>query len=186
MGSASKRTITDLLTLPNGVKIPQLGFGVYRSPTDVCVNSCLTALKVGYRHIDTAQVYGNEAEVGEALAQRNIPRSELFICTKILSAAGSVDKSYQRCVDSVKKIDEKNGYVDAFLIHSPNSGSAKRKEMWLALERLYEEGKTRSIGVSNYGIKHIEEMKQYAKVWPPHINQVEASKSNIGRLCLLR
>lgn len=182
MGSASKRAITDLLTLPNGVKIPQLGFGVYQSPTDVCVNSCLAALKVGYRHIDTAQIYGNEAEVGEALKQCNIPRSELFISTKILSAAGSVDKSYQKCAESVKKIDEKNGYVDAFLVHSPNSGSAKRKEMWLALERLYEEGKTRSIGVSNYGIKHIEEMKQYAKVWPPHINQIEVSQLTIQRL----
>ena len=175
MSSVSKHAITDVLTLRNAVKIPQLGFGVYRSPAEVCVNSCLTALKVGYRHIDTAQLYLNEAQVGEAVRKSDIPRSELFITTKILSAGGSVDQSYAKCAESVKKIDERNGYVDAFLVHSPNSGSAKRKEMWLALERLYEEGKIKSIGVSNYGIKHIEEMKEYAKVWPPHINQIEVS-----------
>lgn len=138
------------------------------------MSSCLHALSHGYRHIDTAQFYQNEASVGQAVRESGLPRSSIFLTTKILAAAGSVEKSYQRCIDSVEKIDPgEKGYVDLFLIHSPNSGAAKRKEMWLALERLLEEGRARSIGVSNYGIGHIEEMKGYAKTWPPHVNQIE-------------
>ena len=171
----SSLTINDTLLLPNSsVKIPRLGFGVYQSPTSVCIQSCLTALQAGYRHIDSAQFYANEHEVGEAVKKSGLPRSEVFITTKILSAAGSVEKSYQKCLDSVEKIDSgHHGYVDLFLIHSPNAGSAKRKEMWQALEKLYEKGKVKSIGVSNFGVGHIEELKQYAKVWPPHVNQIE-------------
>lgn len=171
----STLTIKDTLPLPNSpVRIPRLGFGVYQSSASVCVQSCLSALQAGYRHIDTAQFYANESQVGEAVRKSDLPRSEIFVTTKILSAAGSVEKSYQKCVESVNKIDAgDNGYVDLFLIHSPNAGSNARKEMWLALEKLYEEGKAKSIGVSNYGVGHIEEMKSYAKVWPPHVNQIE-------------
>lgn len=174
----AKRAITDVLNLPNSsLKIPQLGFGVYQSPTNVCVNSCLTALKVGYRHIDTAQFYANEREVGEAIKQSGLARKDIFLTTKILTAAGSVEASYAKCAESVRKLDDgEHGYVDCFLVHSPNSGASKRKEMWLALEKLFDEGKAKSIGVSNYGIKHIEEMKQYAKVWPPHVNQIEVPR----------
>ena len=112
--------------------------------------------------------------MGQAATQSGITRSELFLTTKILSAGGSIDKSYQKCLDSVKKIDDReDGYVDLFLIHSPSGGAAARKEMWLALERLFEEGRAKSIGVSNFGIGHIEELKDYAKVWPPHVNQIE-------------
>ncbi|WXC60030.1 hypothetical protein SNK03_005883 [Fusarium graminearum] len=168
-----ERSHTDTLPLANSVEIPQLGFGVYLSPPEVCVKSCLTALEAGYRHIDTAQYYGNEAEVGQAVQQSNIERKDIFLTTKILEAAGSVELSYSKCVESIGKLDPESGYVDLFLIHSPNPGAAKRKEMWQALERLYEEGKARSIGVSNFGIKHIDELKQYAKVWPPHVNQIE-------------
>lgn len=139
------------------------------------MQSCLTALEVGYRHIDTAQFYGNETQVGEAVKKSGLPRSEIFVTTKILSAGGSVEKSYQKCLDSVEKIGGSGGYVDLFLIHSPNAGSKARKEMWLALEKLYEEGKAKSIGVSNFGVGHIAEMKGYAKVWPPHVNQIEVS-----------
>lgn len=171
------RALVDALTLANSVKIPQLGFGVYKSPTDVCVKSCLTALENGYRHIDTAQFYGNEKEVGQAVQQSSVPRKDIFLTTKILSAAGSVDRSYQQCVESVGKLDPDGGYVDLFLIHSPNSGKEKRREMWQALEKLHQEGKAKSIGVSNFGIQHIEELKQFAKVWPPHVNQIEVSHS---------
>lgn len=171
----SSLSIKDTLPLPNNSnRIPQLGFGVYRSPTSVCIQSCLTALKAGYRHIDTAQFYANESEVGQAVSQSGIPRKDVYLTTKILSAGGSVDASYKKCVDSVKKLDpSSDGYVDLFLIHSPNAGSKARKEMWLALERLYEEGKAKAIGVSNWGIGHINEAKDYAKVWPPHVNQIE-------------
>lgn len=171
-------TLTDLLPLPNSaVQIPRLGFGVYRSPTSQCVASCLKAIRTGYRHIDTAQFYANEAEVGEAIRASGVPRNELFITTKILAPAGSPEDTYGKLLASVEKIGGAQGYVDLFLIHSSKSGSAGRKELWQALERLLEEGKTRAIGVSNFGVQHIEEMKSYAKVWPPHVNQIEVSSS---------
>lgn len=168
-------TITDTLPLPNStVRIPRLGFGVYQSPASICFTSCTTALNASYKHIDTAQFYGNELQVGQAVAKSGIPRSEIFVTTKILSAGGSVEKSYKKCLESIQKIDPaRDGYVDLFLIHSPNAGSAKRKEMWQALEKLYEKGKVKSIGVSNFGVAQIDEMKEYAKIWPPHVNQIE-------------
>lgn len=154
---------------------PSSGLRRLPIPPAQCIESCTTALKVGYRHIDTAQLYGNEAEVGAAVRQSGLKRADVFITTKILSAGGSFAKSLQKCTDSVDKIDGTEGYVDCFLVHSPKGGKEQRKEMWQALEKLYETDKAKSIGVSNYGIGHIEEMKAYAKVWPPHVNQIEVS-----------
>ena len=172
--SPTKLALTDLLPLPNStVKIPRLGFGIYQSPTNVCINSCLTALRTGYRHIDSAQFYRNEAEMGTAVRQSGIPRNEVFLTTKIMSAGGSLEATYKKCIDSVKKIDGDDGYVDLFLIHTPSGGPAARKEMWQALEKLESEGKARAIGVSNFGVGHIEEMKSYSRIWPPHVNQIE-------------
>ena len=161
--------------------IPILGFGIYKSPTSVCAQSCAHALSVGYRHIDSAQYYENEAEMGEAVVKSGIPREEVFLTTKILSTGGSAEKTYKKCLDSVDKIDAgrkegegaRKGYVDLFLIHAAVGGPETRKEMWLALERLYEEGRARAIGVSNFGIGHVAEMKGWGKVWPPHVNQLE-------------
>ncbi|KAK7947771.1 uncharacterized protein PG986_008657 [Apiospora aurea] len=173
----AKRTITDTLRLSSSRPIPQLGFGVYKSPPELCIQSCLTALRAGYRHIDTAQYYANESEVGEAVRQA-APKSsggDVFLTTKILSPEKSVEENYAKCVESVKKLDAgSDGYVDLFLIHSPNCGGAEnRKMLWQALERLHQEGKAKSIGVSNFGIQHIEELKAFANVWPPHVNQIE-------------
>ena len=201
--SAAELAITDLLPLPNSsIKIPRLGrynityvmvfiltsigFGIYQSPASVCIKSCLTALEVGYRHIDSAQYYQNESEMGEAVRQSGLKRSDIFLTTKILSAGGSPSATYRRCVDSVDKIDtDKSGYVDLFLIHSPSGGAKARKEMWQALEKLVDEGKAKSIGVSNYGVQHIEEMKYWAKIWPPYVNQIEVFSflSPIRRRC---
>ncbi|KAL8948753.1 MAG: hypothetical protein Q9222_005092 [Ikaeria aurantiellina] len=114
--------------------------------------------------------------MGLAVQTSGLPRSETFLTTKILSSGGSLQATYEKCLNSVKLIDPREndeGYVDLFLIHSPNCGSEKRKEMWLALERLVKEGKVRSIGVSNFGIGHVEEMKSYATIWPPQVNQIE-------------
>lgn len=173
-----RRTIKGTLTLSNSVKIPQLGFGVYQSSKDHCIKTCLTALENGYRHIDTAQYYGNEDEVGRAVEKSGLDRRDVFITTKVLSAEGSVEKNYQKCLASVKTLDTKSEYVDLFLIHSPNCGFRKRKELWLALEKLYHEGKAKSIGVSNFGIGQIEELKQFASVWPPHVCQIEVRQPN--------
>ncbi|MCJ1462372.1 hypothetical protein MMC07_000972 [Pseudocyphellaria aurata] len=112
--------------------------------------------------------------MGEAVRRSGIPRNEVFLTTKILSPAGSPEETYQKCLQSVKQIDEgENGYVDLFLIHSHSPGPAKRKEMWGALERLYEEGRAKAIGVSNFGVGHVEDLKEGAKIWPPHVNQLE-------------
>lgn len=171
---SAKLTITDCLTLPqSSVGIPRLGFGVYRIHGEQCTQATLTALKTGYRHVDTAQFYANEKEVGEAVRQSGLQRDEVFITTKIMSPGGSPQATYNKIVESVDKIAGKDGFVDLFLIHSSKSGAAGRKELWQALEKLLEEGRTRSIGVSNFNLGHIEEMKTYAKVWPPHVNQIE-------------
>ncbi|KAI9784022.1 MAG: hypothetical protein M1816_001104 [Peltula sp. TS41687] len=169
----AKYAITDLVALPHSAaRIPGLGFGVYRSESDVCTNSCLKALSAGYRHIDSAQYYANEGEVGEAVRRSQVARDSVFVTTKILYPGGSVEKSYQSIVESVEKFNL-DGYVDLFLIHSPSSGAEGRKEMWQALEKALDDGKVRSIGVSNFGVGHIEELRSFAKVWPPHVNQIE-------------
>jgi diketogulonate reductase-like aldo/keto reductase len=99
--------------------------------------------------------------------------------------AGSLEKTYQSVLNSVREIDGDDGFVDLFLIHTASGGKAARKEMWLVLEKLHESGRARSIGVSNYGVGHIEEMKEYAKIWPPHANQIEVlSQTVFGRSML--
>ncbi|KAH9860774.1 hypothetical protein J1614_012107 [Plenodomus biglobosus] len=155
-------------------RIPQIGFGVYQSPPEVCVASCKTALDCGYRHIDTAQYYENETEVGRALKESEIPREQVYITTKILFAGDDATSTYEKLVESVDKLAGKNGYMDLFLIHSPNFGAEKRKLMWNALEKLKQQGKTRDIGVSNYGIGHIKEIASIATSDPvPAVNQIE-------------
>ncbi|CAD6499804.1 BgTH12-03911 [Blumeria graminis f. sp. triticale] len=171
---SSKLASTDVLTLPKSdVQIPRLALGVYKSEGNQCTAACLTALKAGYRHIDSAQYYANEAEVGEAIRQSGLKRSDIFVTTKILESEGSVEANYAKMLDSVKKIDGENGYVDLFLSHMSHIGRKSRKEIYLALEKLLEAGKTRSIGVSNWGIADIEELKSFAKIYPPHVNQIE-------------
>jgi diketogulonate reductase-like aldo/keto reductase len=173
---SSDLSITSSIPLHNSPhRIPCLGFGVYQSPAPTCVNSCLKAFEVRYRHIDTAQYYANETEVGRAIKESKIPRSELFITTKILSAGNDVESTYKSIKDSVVKLNGEGGYVDLFLIHSPNGGAESRKLMWLALEKAKEEGIVRDIGVSNYGKGHIEEIKEFGKTWPPVVNQIEVS-----------
>ena len=118
--------------------------------------------------------------MGIAAKQSHIPREDLFLTTKVMSAGGSPEKTYEKCRDSVRKIaggkEGKEGYVDLFLIHTTSGGKTARKELWLALERLESEGLARAIGVSNYGVQHIEEMKEYARIWPPHVNQIEVCR----------
>jgi diketogulonate reductase-like aldo/keto reductase len=178
--ASTKLAITDTLPLPNStVKIPRLGFGVYEPLGRDCVVAVLAALKAGYRHIDTAQDYGNEKEVGEAFRQSGLKRSEVFITTKIAYHKGSVEDTYQCVLDSARAIDGEDGLVDLFLVHTADIGLAGRREVWLALEKLLEAGRARSIGVSNDGIGHIEEMMPYAKIWPPMINQIEVSQPKL-------
>ncbi|KAF1836595.1 Aldo/keto reductase [Decorospora gaudefroyi] len=172
--SANNLGIQSTLSLTKSkYKIPQIGFGVYQSPTDVCVNSCKKAFEAGYRHIDTAQYYANEAQVGRALAESGLPREEVYITSKILSAGADVESTYKKIADSVEKLAGKDGYADLFLIHSPNGGQEARKLMWQALEKAKQQHKVREIGVSNYGIQHIDEIKTFSGEWPPVVNQIE-------------
>lgn len=144
----SSLTLSSVIPLPEStLTIPNIGFGVYLSSPEVCTASCRTALDLGYRQIDTAQFYKNEREVGEAVRASGLPRDSVFVTTKIINPVGSVEATLESLRESVAKIGL--GYVDLFLIHSPGSGPEGRKEIWLALEKLKEEGKTRSIGVSN-------------------------------------
>ncbi|KAF2239212.1 putative aldo-keto reductase [Viridothelium virens] len=182
-GDPHKLTLQSSTQLPNSkVTIPRLGFGVYLSSGATCLSSCLTAFHTGYRHIDTAQYYANEQQVGRAILEAGIPRSELFITSKILAPATSPQnpgvpdehETYLSIIGSTKHIAAgEKGYIDLFLIHSPSSGPQGRKTLWKGLERAYREGRVRAIGVSNFGAGHIEELKEYAEVWPPHVNQIE-------------
>lgn len=175
--STNKLSIKSTFPLPGSkYQIPQIGFGVYLSPPEKCVNSCLKALEAGYRHIDTAQYYANESDVGNAIQKGKVPREEVYLTTKILSPGKDADSTYKTVVESVEKLAGKVGYVDMFLIHSPNGGADARELMWQALEKAKEEGLVRDIGVSNYGIQHIEEIKSIGKVFPPAINQIEVRR----------
>lgn len=165
-------SITDTLALPTAppIAIPQLGFGTYLSPPDQTSTSCRHALRLGYRHIDTAQYYANEAAVGAAIAASGLARADVFVTTKILDTGRSVDENYAAAARSLAPL---GGYVDLFLIHSPTGGREVRRDMWRALERLFAEGKARAIGVSNFGVDEMEDLKGAGDVWPPHVNQIE-------------
>lgn len=163
--------------------IPKLGFGIYQIYGEACQKAIVEALAAGYRHIDSAQLYRNEADVGKAIQQSSVPREDVFLTTKIRQAAGSPEKTYQSVSASVDKVGGKDGYVDLFLVHIPGMGRDAREEIWKALEKLHAEGRAKAIGVSNYRPDHIEEMKEYATVWPPHVNQIEVSYTE---QCLLR
>ncbi|OCF76249.1 hypothetical protein I204_03548 [Kwoniella mangroviensis CBS 8886] len=157
------------IILNSGEKIPQLGFGLYQSPPEVTSKTVQSALDAGYRHIDSAQWYFNEEQVGSAIESSQYPRGQVFITTKL----GHADRITELLEESVSKMDPRDGgYVDLFLIHSPSAGPEKRKEQWKALEDFVNRGKAKNIGVSNYGVKHLEQMEQYAKI-PPAINQIE-------------
>ncbi|GAB5523399.1 MAG: aldo/keto reductase YtbE [Roseivirga sp.] len=156
-------------TLSNGSIIPRLGLGVLKAQDGAEVeNAVLTALKHGYRLIDTAAIYGNEAGVGEALKKTDIPRSEIFLTTKVWNNNQGYKRTLNAFEHSLKLLQ--TDYVDLYLIHWPVAG--KFKETWRALETLYKAGKAKAIGVSNFQVHHLEELMAGAKIMPM-VNQVE-------------
>jgi len=157
------------VALSNGVEIPLLGLGVYQSaPGETTYNATKIALELGYRHIDTARAYRNEADVGRALRDSGVPRTEVFITTKLWTSDQGYDTTLRACEKSLKELQLDT--VDLYLIHWPVEH--KRKDSWRAMETLFAEGKCRAVGVSNYTIKHLDEVLQSAKI-VPHVNQVE-------------
>jgi diketogulonate reductase-like aldo/keto reductase len=157
--------------LNNGVEMPLFGLGTFqmRSGKET-QQAVLTALEAGYRLIDTAQMYGNEEDVGIALKKSGIPREEVFITTKLWNSEHGYQKALNACEDSLEKLDLP--YVDLYLIHWPVQGL--RNETWKAMETLLEKGKCRAIGVSNYMIRHLEDLLANSKTVPA-VNQVEFS-----------
>ena len=135
----------EYVTLSNGVKMPQLGYGVYQVTRDECERCVADALKVGYRHIDTAQSYFNETEVGEAIKKSGIPREQLFITTKVWIEHYGYEECKKSVLESMRKLQV--NYIDLVLLHQPFSDYYGA---WRALEELYAEGKLRAIGVSNF------------------------------------
>ena len=145
---------TPRITLNDGTTIPQLGFGVFRVDPEETERIVSDALEVGYRHIDTAAIYGNEIGVGRAIAASGIPRDELYITTKLWNS----DQGTQSAIDAMDLSLEKLGldHVDLYLIHWPRPDRDRYLESWHTLEQLKADGKTTSIGVSNFHIPHLE------------------------------
>jgi len=158
------------LELNDGHTIPQLGFGVFKVDPDEAERVVSDALEVGYRHIDTAAVYGNEVGVGRAIEKSGIPREELFITTKLWNS----DQGTQSAHDAIDLSLEKLGldYVDLYLIHWPRPDLDRYVETWLAMEHMREQGKTRSIGVSNFHRAHLERVIAESGTVPA-VDQVE-------------
>lgn len=174
-------SLTDTYSLSNGTKIPCIGFGTWQSADgDECYNAVLAALRAGYRHIDTATAYGNEASVGKAisdfLAETGLPRKELFVTTKLWNP----DHEYENTVKAIEKSLEslKLDYLDLYLIHWPNPEKYRdhweqaNAGSWKAMEEAYADKKLRAIGVSNFCKRHLEALFKTAKI-NPMVNQIK-------------
>ncbi len=159
------------IRLNNGVEIPQLGFGVFQiDPTDTKA-ATLDALEVGYRHIDTAEMYGNEAEVGQAIRESGIDRSEVFVTSKLNNSFHRPDHVGEAFQDTLDALDI--GHVDLFLIHWPlPTIDIDYLDTWKAMEGLLDGGKVRAVGVSNFQLHHLQRLLDEASVVPA-VNQIE-------------
>ena len=170
-------SLSDTFTLSNGVRIPCVGFGTYKTPDgDVCVTGVLTALEAGYRHIDTAEFYFNEEGVGKALAETSLPREDIFVTTKVWNTHQGFDATLRAFDLSMQKLGLDT--LDLYLVHWPITKDFKEDyparfiDTWRALERLYEEGRVRAIGVCNCLKTHLNVLFDACKV-PPMVNQIE-------------
>ncbi|MDX2398990.1 aldo/keto reductase [Microbacterium algeriense] len=158
------------ITLNNGVEMPQLGFGVFQVPDAETTAAVAAALEAGYRSIDTAAVYGNEAGVGRAIAESGIARDDLFITSKVWISDHGYDptlRAYDQALDRLG-LD----HLDLYLVHWPTPAAGTYPETWRALEKLYEDGRVRAIGVSNFEPAHLERISTDRGIVPA-VNQVE-------------
>ena len=159
------------VTLNNGIEIPQLGFGTYLIDPKDTKEAVLTALETGYRHLDTAEMYGNEKEVGQAVEESGLAREEVFVTSKLnngFHAYGDALAAFARSLD-----DLATGYLDLFLIHWPLPGiDQDYVETWRAMEEIHRSGRARAIGVSNFHSRHLNRLFQETSVVPA-VNQIE-------------
>jgi 2,5-diketo-D-gluconate reductase A len=158
------------LTLNNGVEIPQLGFGVFQISTDDIEPAVSSALEAGYRHIDTAAVYGNEEGVGKAIRASGLGRDDIFVTTKVWNTEQGHDSALTALDASLDRLGL--DFVDLYLIHWPTPGRDRYVETWLALEKAYADGRVRAIGVSNFQPSHLRRLQAEGTVLPA-VNQVE-------------
>lgn len=157
--------------LSNGVFLPRVGLGMYQTASgESTIEAVQAALSCGYRHIDTAAIYGNEADVGEGIRQSGLPRSDVFVTTKVWNK----DQGYELTLEAFETSRRRMGLeqIDLYLVHWPVAG--KRLDTWKALETLLADGKVRSIGVSNFLPHHLDELAASAKVLPM-VDQIEAT-----------
>ncbi|WP_344794256.1 aldo/keto reductase [Frondihabitans peucedani] len=164
--------MTEIPSIPlnNGTSIPQLGFGVFQIEPENTKEATLKALEVGYRHIDTAEMYGNEKEVGQAVAASGIPREEVFVTSKLNNGFHDPEAAKTAFDGTLEALDF--DYVDLFLIHWPLPGVGNFVDTWKALEEVYASGRARAIGVSNFQEHHLRRLMQESTVVPA-VNQIE-------------
>ena len=168
----------EYVTLNNGIKMPQLGYGVYQTPPEDTKRCVLDAIEVGYRSIDTAQAYHNEEGVGAALAESGLPREEFFLTTKVWITNAGYEKAKASVLESMQKL--RTDYLDLLLIHQP---FGDYYGTYRAMEELYQAGKLRAIGVSNFGPDRYLDIEHFAAV-KPAVNQIEThvfQQQNVAR-----
>ena len=174
--------VEKFMLLSNGVKIPSIGFGTYKSGDDEETAKIIkNALNLGYKMIDTASFYNNEVGIGNGIKESGIDRNDIFIVTKLWNDDHGYDNTIEAFNKSLNNLQV--DYIDLYLIHWPNKLNA---ETWRAFEHLYETGKVKAIGVCNFKVEHLEELKKTAKIMPM-VNQVEihpfSTKNNIIKYC---
>ena len=174
--------VEKFMLLSNGVKIPSIGFGTYKSGDDEETAKIIkNALNLGYKMIDTASFYNNEVGIGNGIKESDIDRKDIFIVTKLWNDDHGYDNTIEAFNKSLNNLQV--DYIDLYLIHWPNKLNA---ETWRAFEHLYETGKVKAIGVCNFKVEHLEELKKTAKIMPM-VNQVEihpfSTKNNIINYC---
>lgn len=160
----------NFVTLNNGIKMPQLGYGVWQVEDEQATAAVVKALEIGYRSIDTAMIYKNERGVGKALKETSVPREELFITTKVWNS----DQGYENTLQAFEESLERLGldYVDLYLVHWPTPEFDEYVDTYKALEKLYHDGRVKAIGVCNFEIEHLERILKECDV-KPVLNQIE-------------
>lgn len=159
----------DYIQLNNGIKIPQFGLGVYLTPDgEETVNAVKWALEAGYRHIDTAKIYGNEKSVALGIQASGVPREEIFLTTKLWNEDIRQRRTKEAFEESLNRLQ--TDYIDLYLIHWPAEGF---EEAWIEMEKLYEAGKIKAIGVSNFQKHHLERLEKISHIVPA-VNQIES------------
>ena len=169
-------------TLANGIEIPSIGFGTWQTPDgDVAYQAVLDAIEAGYRHIDTAAVYGNEESVGRAIADSGVPRKDIFLTSKLWNTVHTYEGAKAAIAESLKKLG--TDYMDLYLIHWPSPVAAREnwqkrnQDVWRAIEEAYEAGTLKAIGISNFRPHHIDSLLETAKI-KPQVNQIYLSPSD--------